>query len=175
MDVPAIVLCSYLPRMHRRSGHPRRRVSAGQVHTDLLPERAVAEMEKLQRHQIHLGAASKPVIGISRVSGLQDRVFTSPPTQEIHRTPANSPSCSMRFQTRTLCDQWITRLIVEVGRATPHRSRPGARPPCRRTAGRAESPIECMHECHDSVGVIHFRQRTTRRRGAEGSAWRRLR
>lgn len=48
-----------------------------QSDTTLTPERALAELEKLQHHQIHLGAAQQPVAGISRISDLQDRVFTA--------------------------------------------------------------------------------------------------
>lgn len=48
-----------------------------QADTGLTPERAIAELEKLQRHQIHLGAARRPVAGISRISDLQDRVYTA--------------------------------------------------------------------------------------------------
>lgn len=45
--------------------------------TDLSPERAIAELGRLQRHQIHLGVAGKPVVGISRISDLQERVFAA--------------------------------------------------------------------------------------------------
>ena len=43
----------------------------------LSPERALAELQKLQHHQIRINQAERPVIGISRLSDTQDRVFAA--------------------------------------------------------------------------------------------------
>ena len=44
---------------------------------DLSPERALAELQKLQHHQIRINQAERPVTGISRLSETQDRVFAA--------------------------------------------------------------------------------------------------
>ena len=43
----------------------------------LSPERALAELQKLQHHQIRINQAERPVTGISRLSDTQDRVFAA--------------------------------------------------------------------------------------------------
>ena len=43
----------------------------------LSPERALEELQKLQRHQIRINQADRPVTGISRLSETQDRVFAA--------------------------------------------------------------------------------------------------
>ena len=43
----------------------------------LSPERALAELQKLQHHQIRINQAERPVTGISRLSETQDRVFAA--------------------------------------------------------------------------------------------------
>ena len=43
----------------------------------LSPERALAELQKLQHHQIRINQAEWPVTGISRLSETQDRVFAA--------------------------------------------------------------------------------------------------
>ena len=43
----------------------------------LSPERALAELQKLQHHQIRINQAEQPVTGISRLSETQDRVFAA--------------------------------------------------------------------------------------------------
>ena len=53
----------------------------------LSPERALAELQKLQHHQIRINQAERPVTGISRLSETQDRVFAAlrlkKPTQPL--------------------------------------------------------------------------------------------
>ena len=43
----------------------------------LSPERALAELQKLQHHQIRINQAERPVTGISRLPETQDRVFAA--------------------------------------------------------------------------------------------------
>ena len=45
--------------------------------SDLSPERALAELQMLQHHQIRINQAERPVTGISRLSETQDRVFAA--------------------------------------------------------------------------------------------------
>ncbi len=45
--------------------------------SDLSPERAMAELQKLQQHQIRLNNADQPICGISRLSEIHNRVFTA--------------------------------------------------------------------------------------------------
>ncbi len=44
--------------------------------SELSPERALAELQKLQQHQIRINQAAQPVSGISRFSETHNRVFT---------------------------------------------------------------------------------------------------
>ena len=53
----------------------RQRLSSADA--PLSPERALEELQKLQRHQIRINQADRPVIGISRLSETQDRVFAA--------------------------------------------------------------------------------------------------
>ena len=53
----------------------RQRLSSAEAH--LSPERALAELQKLQHHQIRINQADRPVTGISRLSETQDRVFAA--------------------------------------------------------------------------------------------------
>ena len=53
----------------------RQRLSSADAH--LSPERALAELQKLQHHQIRINQADRPVTGISRLSEIQDRVFAA--------------------------------------------------------------------------------------------------
>lgn len=53
----------------------RQRLSSADAH--LSPERALAELQKLQHHQILINQADRPVTGISRFSETQDRVFAA--------------------------------------------------------------------------------------------------
>ena len=45
--------------------------------SDLSPERAMAELQKLQQHQIRLNNADQPICGISRLSEIHNRVFAA--------------------------------------------------------------------------------------------------
>jgi len=45
--------------------------------SDLSPERAMAELQKLQQHQIRLNNADQPISGISRLSEIHNRVFAA--------------------------------------------------------------------------------------------------
>ena len=51
----------------------------------LSPERALAELQKLQHHQIRINQAERPVTGISRLSETQDRVFAA--LRSLRRRP----------------------------------------------------------------------------------------
>lgn len=53
----------------------RQRLSSADA--QLSPERALAELQKLQHHQIRINQAERPVTGISRLSETQDRVFAA--------------------------------------------------------------------------------------------------
>ena len=53
----------------------RQRLSSADA--PLSPERALEELQKLQRHQIRINQADRPVTGISRLSETQDRVFAA--------------------------------------------------------------------------------------------------
>ena len=53
----------------------RQRLSSADA--SLSPERALEELQKLQRHQIRINQADRPVTGISRLSETQDRVFAA--------------------------------------------------------------------------------------------------
>ncbi len=53
----------------------RQRLSSADA--QLSPERALAELQKLQHHQIRINQAERPVTGISRLSDTQDRVFAA--------------------------------------------------------------------------------------------------
>lgn len=53
----------------------RQRLKASQ--SELSPERAFDEPRKLQQHQIHLQPIGRTLAGISRLSDLQERVFTA--------------------------------------------------------------------------------------------------
>lgn len=63
----------------------RQRLSSADA--PLSPERALEELQKLQRHQIRINQADRPVTGISRLSETQDRVFAAlrlkKPTQPL--------------------------------------------------------------------------------------------
>ena len=63
----------------------RQRLSSADA--SLSPERALEELQKLQRHQIRINQADRPVTGISRLSETQDRVFAAlrlkKPTQPL--------------------------------------------------------------------------------------------
>lgn len=45
--------------------------------SDLSPERALAELQRLQHHQIRINHADKPIHGISRISEIHNRVFAA--------------------------------------------------------------------------------------------------
>jgi transposase len=45
--------------------------------SELSPERAMAELQKLQQHQIRLNNAAQPISGISRLSEIHNRVFAA--------------------------------------------------------------------------------------------------
>ena len=45
--------------------------------SELSPERAMAELQKLQQHQIRLNNAAQPIRGISRLSEIHNRVFAA--------------------------------------------------------------------------------------------------
>lgn len=45
--------------------------------SDMSPERAMAELQKLQQHQIRLNNADQPICGISRFSEIHNRVFAA--------------------------------------------------------------------------------------------------
>ena len=53
----------------------RQRLSSADA--PLSPERALEELQKLQRHQIRINQADRPVTGISSLSETQDRVFAA--------------------------------------------------------------------------------------------------
>ena len=53
----------------------RQRLNAAD--SDLSPERAMAELQKLQQHQIRLNKADQPICGISRFSEIHNRVFAA--------------------------------------------------------------------------------------------------
>ena len=53
----------------------RQRLNAAD--SDLSPERAMAELQKLQQHQIRLNNADQPICGISRLSEIHNRVFAA--------------------------------------------------------------------------------------------------
>jgi transposase len=45
--------------------------------SDLSPERALAELQRLQHHQIRINHADKTIHGISRISEIHNRVFAA--------------------------------------------------------------------------------------------------
>lgn len=45
--------------------------------SDLSPERALEQLQRIQQHQIRIDRAEKPINGISRLSEIQHRVFTA--------------------------------------------------------------------------------------------------
>lgn len=45
--------------------------------SDLSPERALAELQRLQHHQIRINHVDKPIHGISRISEIHNRVFAA--------------------------------------------------------------------------------------------------
>ena len=53
----------------------RQRLHAGD--SELSPERAMADLQKLQQHQIRLNNAAQPITGISGISEIHDRVFAA--------------------------------------------------------------------------------------------------
>lgn len=51
----------------------RQRLKA--ANSDLSPERAIEQLQRIQHHQIRINSSDKPVNGISRLSEIQSRVF----------------------------------------------------------------------------------------------------
>ena len=53
----------------------RQRLKA--AHSDLSPERALEQLQRLQHHQIRINSSAQPISGISRLTETHDRVFAA--------------------------------------------------------------------------------------------------
>lgn len=74
----------------------RQRIKAAD--SDLSPERALEQLQRLQQHQIRINPSGKPINGISRPSETHNRVFAALNLKNL-RSHSNSLYCSTMLYT----------------------------------------------------------------------------